>query len=189
MRPAKQDSLMKRFTSILAATALAAGLIAAPVLAHDFSLGDLRLEHPWARATAGPVRNGAAFLTVHNSGAADRLLAAAGEVAERVEIHSHQMEGDVMKMRQVEAVEVPAGGTAELQPGSYHLMLIGLDEPLKEGDRFPLTLTFEKAGEITVEVTVEGIGSMGPDGGTQDGMDHGTMDHDSMGHGDMPKSD
>lgn len=174
---------MKRFTSTLATAALAFGLLASPALAHDFKLGDLRLDHPWARATAGPARSGAAFLTIHNSGAADRLLAASGEVAERIEFHTHRMEGDIIKMRRVEAVEVPAGGTARLQPGSYHIMLIGLDEPLKEGDRFPLTLTFEKAGETTVEVAVEGIGSMGPDGGAQDGMDHESMDH-----GVMPES-
>jgi hypothetical protein len=80
-------------------------------------------------------------------------------------------------MRRVEAIEVPADGMASLRPGGFHIMLIGLTEPLKEGERFPLTLTFEKAGSVTVEVAVEGVGSMGPQ---QDGMDHGTMDHGTM---------
>lgn len=81
-----------------------------------------------------------------------------------------------MQMRQVESIEVPSHGTATLRPGSFHVMLIGLAQPLKEGDRFPLTLTFERAGEVTVEVKVEGVGSMGP---------HGAGSHDVGHHGDM----
>src|SRR3546814_14999154 len=69
------------------------------------------------------------------------------------------MDGDIMKMHRLEAVEIPAHGSAVLRPGSHHLMLIGLKQPLHEGERFPLTLTFEKAGTITVEITVEGIAS------------------------------
>ncbi len=160
---------------------LASGLIAAaPTAAHEVKFAGFTIEHPWARASAGPARNSAAFMTIHNSGEADRLIAAAGDVAARVELHTHMMEGDVMKMRQVEAIDVPAGGMAALQPGGFHVMLIGLHEPLNEGDRFPLTLTFEKAGEVTLEIAVEAISSMG---GQQGGMGHG-----SMNHGDMPKS-
>lgn len=152
-------------------------LLAAPAaFAHDFTLGSLRIDHPWARASAGPVRNGAAFFAIENSGAADRLVAVTGDVAERVELHTHRLEGDVMQMRQVESIEVPSHGTATLRPGSFHVMLIGLAQPLKEGDRFPLTLTFEQAGEVTVEVKVEGVGSMGP---------HGAGSHDVGHHGDM----
>jgi copper(I)-binding protein len=86
------------------------------------------------------------------------------------------MEGEVMKMRRVQAVEVPAKGSAALQPGGFHIMLVGLKHPLQEGERFPLTLTFETAGEITVEFAVEGVASMGPQGD----MGHGTMDHGTM---------
>lgn len=146
--------------------------------AHEFTLGALKIDHPWARASAGPARNSAAFMTIHNAGGADRLMAAAADVSERVELHTHMMEGDVMKMRQVEAVEVPANAMAELQPGGFHVMLIGLQAPLKEGEHFPLTLTFENAGEITVEVAVEAISSMG---GAQGGMNHGGMNHGSPG--------
>lgn len=161
-----------------AALLLTAGIFAAtPAAAHEIKFAGFTIEHPWARASAGPARNSAAFMTIHNSGGADRLVAASGDIAARVELHTHMMEGDVMKMRQVEAVDVPAGGMAALQPGGFHVMLIGLHEPLKEGDRFPLTLTFEKAGEVTVEVAVEAIGSMG---GQQDGMGHGSMNHDTM---------
>ena len=161
---------------ILAAAALSGfGSIAR---ADDVTLGSLKIDHPWARASAGPARNSAAFMTIHNAGDADRLVAAAADVSERVELHTHMMEGDVMKMRQVEAIEVPAGGMAELQPGGFHVMLIGLKAPLKEGEHFPLTLTFEKAGEMTLEVTVEAITSMG--GGMNQGSGHGTMNHGTM---------
>ncbi len=158
---------------------LIAGLAYSKAFAHDFKIGALTIEHPWARASAGPVRNGAAYMTVHNAGAADSLLAASGDVAERVELHTHLMEGDVMKMRRVDAVEVPAHGMAALAPGSFHVMLIGLTRPLKEGENFPLTLTFRDAGEVTVQVTVEAVGSMGPKGAGQGTMEHGTMDHGS----------
>lgn len=153
---------------------LIAGLAYSNAFAHEFKLGALTIGHPWARASAGPVRNGAAYLTVHNAGDADSLVAISGDVAERAELHTHLMEGDVMKMRRVDAVEVPAGGTAALEPGSFHVMLIGLAQPLKEGESFPLTLTFRDAGEVTVEVKVEAVGSMGPAE-----MEHGSMDHGS----------
>jgi len=156
---------------------LTAALATAQAFAHDFTLGTLKIEHPWARASAGPAPNGAAFMTIHNSGDADRLVAATGDVAQRIELHTHMMEGDVMKMRQVPAVDVPADGTAALQPGGFHVMLIGLKAPLKEGARFPLTLTFERAGTVTVEVAVEAVGSMGQG---QGGMNHGTMNHGTM---------
>lgn len=161
------------FTAALGAVLLAAAAAAA----HDYALGDLTIAHPWARASAGPARNGAAYLSVRNGGEADRLVAVAGDVAERVELHTHRTEGTVMQMRQVEAVEVPAGGTATLQPGGFHIMLIGLKQPLKEGERFPLLLTFEKAGAVTVEVKVEGVGSMGPQGSAGGAAGHGGMHH------------
>lgn len=180
-------SMLSRFP---AAAALVAVLFTAlPVAAHDYQLGDLNIGHPWARASAGLARNGAAYLTLHNAGAAgDRLVAASGAVAERIEMHTHLMEGDVMKMRQVEAIEVPAGSDVALQPGGIHIMLIGLKAPLVEGERFPLTLRFAEAGEIVVEFAVEAIGGMGTSGEHHDGTGHGStghggMNHDGMGHG------
>jgi len=170
-------------SAALGAALLIAGALV-PAQAEDFKLGDLTIEQPWARASAGPARNGAAFLVIHNSGAADRLVAASGDVAGRVELHTHLMEGDVMKMRQIEAVEVPAKGMATLQPGGYHVMMIGLVEPLNEGEKFPLTLTFEKAGEVTIDVTIEAVGSMGK----MKNMNQGGMNHGEMKQGTMPKS-
>src|SRR3546814_3764672 len=110
-------------------------LVATAAAAHDFTLGALTLDHPWARASAGPARNGAAFLAIENAGDADRLLGATGDIAERIELHTHEMDGDIMKMRRLEAVEIPAHGSAVLRPGSHHLMLIGLKQPLHEGER------------------------------------------------------
>lgn len=166
--------------AVLLATAVTVSLagFGSGARAHDFTLGALKIDHPWARASAGPARNSAAFMTIHNAGGADRLVAVAADVSERVELHTHMMEGDVMKMRHVEAVEVPANAMAELQPGGFHVMLIGLKAPLKEGEHFPLTLTFEKAGEITVDVAVEAISSMGS---AQGGMNHGGMNHGTPG--------
>lgn len=141
----------------------------------------LSIEAPFARATAGPARNGAAFLTVKNAGGdADRLIGAKATVADHVELHTHLHENGVMKMRQIEAVDVPAGGMASLQPGGDHIMLMGLKAPLKEGESFPLTLVFENAGEVTVDVTIGGVGAME---GSGDGSHHGSH----SGHG-MKKS-
>jgi hypothetical protein len=164
-------SRTSRFAAALGAALLLAASAAA---AHDFTLGALKLDHPWARASAGPLGSGAAFLTIENSGDADRLVAVASDIAERVELHTHKMAGDVMQMRPVEAVEIPAHGTAALQPGGIHIMLIGLKQPLREGERFALTLTFEKAGAVTVDVKVDAVGSLGPQGTGQGGMHHGT---------------
>lgn len=127
----------------------AAAALAKPVA----SVGDIAIAAPFARAT--PVKVGGAFMLLKNSGKADdKLVKAASPVAEHVELHEHVMEGNAMRMRPVDGVPLPAGGTAELQPGGYHVMLIGLKHPLKEGDHFPLTLTFEKAGTVTIQVPV-----------------------------------
>lgn len=151
----------------------------APAAADDGKVGDLMLETPWARATPGAAKNGAAFMMIHNHGSAtDRLVAAASDVAARVELHTHINKDGVMQMREVAGIEVPAGGMAELKPGGFHVMMMGLKAPLKEGESFPLTLTFENAGSATVDVKIESVGAM------SGGMDHGKMGHGSMKHGE-----
>ncbi|HET7791956.1 MAG TPA: copper chaperone PCu(A)C [Rhizobacter sp.] len=136
--------------------ALAFACAAALAHAHSFTLGDLKIGHPYARATVAGQPTGGAFLSVENHGRADdRLLAASAEVAKAVELHTMSMEGDVMRMRQVEAIDLPVGKAVALKPGGLHIMLMGLKAPLKEGDKFPLKLKFEKAGEVTVQVNVE----------------------------------
>jgi copper(I)-binding protein len=126
-------------------------------LAHDFQVGSLKVDHPIARATVAGQTNGAAFMEIMNKGkAVDKLLSANSPIAETVEIHSMSMEGDVMKMRAVESLELPAGSNVKLQHGQgYHIMLLGLKKPLTAGDKFPMTLQFEKAGKLKIVVHVE----------------------------------
>lgn len=136
---------------------LAALALAAALLAPAAGAAELSVTEAWARATTSQARNGGAFLTLTNPGAApDRLVAAAApEVAERVELHTHLMEGGVARMRPVEGgIEVPAGGSVVLKPGGYHVMLMGLKRPLKPGESFPLALTLDRAGTRTVTVQV-----------------------------------
>ncbi|MDF1584931.1 copper chaperone PCu(A)C [Marinimicrococcus flavescens] len=139
--------------------ALAAALLGSTAaFAHDFTVGDLRIDHPWSRATSASQANGVAYAVIENRGeAADRLVSASAEVASKVEIHNNILDDKgVVRMRQVEGgIEIPAGGKLELKPASYHIMMMGLQAPLAEGQRFPLVLTFEKAGETTVEVQVD----------------------------------
>jgi len=157
------------------AGALALGAIS-PTFAHDYRLGELHIDHPWARATAPQQQNGAAYFTVSNHGnTADRLVAAASPVAATVELHTHEVDSEgVMRMREVQAIEVPAGEAAALRPGGLHVMLIGLENRLVEGEQFPLTLVFAEAGEIEVEVQVEAVTfGVGGDAPMGHGHDHG----------------
>ncbi len=145
--------------SLLAA---AAALAALPAAAHDATAGDIAIGHPWSRA-AGANGTGAGFMTLHNGGTQpDRLLSAASPVARQVELHTHIRDGNVMRMRPVEDIPIPAGQTVELRPGGLHVMMIGLKQPLVQGTRVPLTLRFERAGEVQVELAVEAAGARGP---------------------------
>ncbi len=145
---------------LLTGMALVAAGIAAQ--AQEFKLGSIAIARPYARATVPGQPAGGGFLTLDNKGADDRLLSASAGVSGAVELHSMSMDGDVMRMRQVDAIELPAGKTVALKPGGLHIMFIGLKAPLKAGDSFPLKLKFEKAGEVTVQMTVEppGMDSM-----------------------------
>ena len=153
---------------------LAAALAAAAIVSPDGARADgIEIHHPWARASAGMARAGAAFMGIMNAGPADRLVAASADVSERVELHTHIRDGDIMRMRRVEAIDVPAEGATHLEPGGLHVMFMGLHAPLKEGETFPLTLRFENAGAMTVEVEVKGAGAMGPMHGKDHDMHHG----------------
>lgn len=155
---------MNRLWAILFA-ALAV-MAAPPATAEETRLGDLTIRQAWARASAGPAKAGAAYLSIVNEGtAADRLIAAETPAARRAALHGHAMDDQgVMKMRPVEAVEIGPGETAVLEPGGLHVMLMGLAAPLKRGESFPLVLTFERAGRIEVEVGIEAVGATGPGG-------------------------
>jgi copper(I)-binding protein len=123
--------------------------------AHEFKAGSITIEHPWARPSA--TENGAAYFELVNGGTeADRLIGASAAIAGAVELHVTSIDAQgVATMRPVQAVDLPAGGRARLSPGGLHLMLLGLTQPLEEGQSFPLTLTFEHAGAATVDVEVE----------------------------------
>lgn len=133
----------------------------------------VKVEQPWARPTVQGQTGGGGFLRIVGGAAADKLLGASAEVAGRVEVHTMEMEGDVMRMREIGSLEVPAGKTVELKPGGLHLMFMDLKTPLANGSSFPLTLRFEKAGEVKVDVQVQSR----PPAGSSAGKDHGKHGH------------
>lgn len=117
----------------------------------------IQIEDAWARESPPTVSNGAAYLTLINAGKdTDRLLSASGDVAKTIELHTHLMDNNVMRMRRIDAIEVAPGEPTVLRPGGLHIMLIDLKQPLVAGQAFPLKLRFEKAGEIPVEISVRG---------------------------------
>ena len=131
---------------------------------------------------------GAVYMTLDNkSGTADRLTGASSDVADKLQIHEMKVENGVMQMREVaDGLAIPAGGSVVLKPGSRHVMLIGLKKPLTAGEKFSLTLTFEKAGNISVSVPVQAMGAtqdkggMSGMGGMQDGKSGGGMGNMEM---------
>ena len=121
----------------------------------------LEITNAWARATPAKAENGVAFLTIRTS-IPDRLVSVSSPVAKMAELHTMEMAGMVMKMRPLAGLDIPAGQSVTLKPGGEHIMLMGLNGPLREGQSFPLTLTFEKAGAREVTVAVEKPGAAGP---------------------------
>ena len=122
-------------------------------LAASASLAQVKVDQAWARPTVPGQQGGGGFLSI-TSPAGDRLIGGSTPLAERFELHTMAMKGDVMEMRQVDAIELPAGKTVELKPGGLHVMFIGLKQPLAIGSKVPVTLKFEKAGEVKVEFDV-----------------------------------
>jgi copper(I)-binding protein len=144
--------MLKQFflLAALCAAALNAG-------AHEYQADQLHIDHPWSRAMPPVAPAIAAYFVVHNQGrGADRLVGVDTPIAARAELHEHLHDADgMLKMRQVQGVEVPAGGEARFVPGGYHVMLFELNRHPALGERFPLTLHFEKAGDLQVEVAVQ----------------------------------
>src|SRR5258706_9439623 len=120
----------------------------------------VKVEDPWTRATPPGAKVGAGYMKI-TSAAADRLVGASSPAAARVEMHVTEKKGDVLRMREVKAYDIPAGGSFELSPGGAHLMLVDIKTPFKEGAKIPLTLRFEKAGEVKVELQVRALGASG----------------------------
>ncbi len=126
------------------------------------TLGTLTLENGWTRA-AGQGAQGGGFVTIRNIGSeADTLVAVSSPAAARVELHTSLREGDIMRMRPVENIPVPAGGSVTLAPGGLHMMMMGLTRPLAVGETVPVTLRFERAGQVTVNMAVQSAGARGP---------------------------
>jgi copper(I)-binding protein len=129
-------------------------------MAHDFKVGSITVEHPYAAVSMAGSKNGAVYFKgLKNAGnEIDQLISVKSKMAGKTEIHEMKMDGDVMKMRALSAIDIPAGSVVSVikgNPSGYHVMLLGLKKPLKEGDKFPLWLRFKKAGEVEVEVWVQ----------------------------------
>jgi copper(I)-binding protein/uncharacterized protein YcnI len=145
---------------------------AAPAAGGMVMAGNIMIEQPWARATPPGAPTGAAYLTIVNHGAVpDMLTGATTDAASEVQIHQTSMANGVMSMRPAKTVGIPPGGTVKIAPDGYHLMLVGLKAPLKQGAHIALTLNFARAGKVMVEFPVEAIGAQGP-AAAMPGMDH-----------------
>ena len=150
--------------TLLSATVFTAAVAYAAVAQQ----ASVSVSEVWARATPPGAKTGAAYLTVANQGALpDRLVKASTPVASEAQLHTMIDDNGVMKMRPVAGIDVKAGGSVTLKPGGFHVMLMGLKQPLVEGESFPLTLTFEKAGAVATTVKVAKAGAASPGGGSQ----------------------
>jgi len=159
--PLSLKTPMQKFLSTLA---LCLGAVLAPAAYADhFSVGPLTVIDPHARATVVGMKTSGAWFGVKNDGSeADRIVSARAELAGTTELHNMKMDGDIMRMFQIDGIEIPAGQTVTLGQGNkLHVMLLELKQPLVVGERFPLTIQFEKAGSVTVDVVVQEINSGG----------------------------
>jgi len=142
---------MKLLQSLLLFT-----LFSLPAAAHHYEAGDLHIDHPWSRETPPNAQTAAVYLTIHNHGTeTDRLLSAETPAAERVELHEHIHQDGLMKMQQVAEVVIPATGEVKFAPGGLHLMLFAPSKHYQDGEHFPITLHFARAGAVKVEVLVQ----------------------------------
>ncbi len=149
-----------RILSLIAASAL----ITTAAAAQDYKLGSLEISQPWTRATAPTAKAGGGYVTITNKGTTpDRLIAVRSAVSDKAEIHEMKMEGNVMRMRELaKGLEIPPGATVELKPGGYHIMFMDLKAPMAKDAKVPVTLVFEKAGSIDVDLVVQPIGAQPP---------------------------
>jgi periplasmic copper chaperone A len=160
-----------RSTSCAVACAvLLASVFAASARAEEIKAGDLVITQAWSRATPGGAKVAGGYLTIENKGSvADRLIGGSADVAEKVQVHEMGMNNGVMTMRQLgQGLTIEPGKTVKLAPGGYHLMLLDLKNPLKQGDKLPVTLEFEKAGKVRLSLDVQGVGAQGPGGAHMD---------------------
>ena len=127
-----------------------------PVAAQEYKAGPLQVENPWVRATPGGAKVGGGYLTIKNDGTSS-------PIAEKLELNELSSENGVMKMRALpNGLQINPGQTVTLKPGGYHIMFVGLNKPLKQGDHVPVTLNFANAGTVNVEFVVQGMGATQP---------------------------
>jgi hypothetical protein len=138
----------------------------APARAEEVRAGDLVITQAWSRATPGGAKVGGGYLTIENKGSVpDRLIGGSADVADKIQVHEMATNNGVMTMRPLDkGLVIEPGKTVKLAPGGYHLMLLDLKSPLKQGDKLPVTLNFERAGKVTLSLDVQGIGAQGPAG-------------------------
>lgn len=172
--------MRKTLAGLAAIVALA---LIAPAAAEDVKAGDLVITQAWTRATPNGAKIGGGYLTIENKGTTpDRLVSGSGDVAGKIEVHEMSMDNGVMKMRALDkGLTIEPGKAVKLAPGGYHLMMFDLKNPLKQGDKVPVTLEFEKAGKVSVSLDVQAVGAQAPSGSDHSG--HG----DHSGHMDMKK--
>jgi copper(I)-binding protein len=146
---------------VLIVAAVLAAWTALPAQAEDVTIGGLKISAPWARATPKGASVGGGYMKITNTGTApDRLVGGSTDICRRFEVHEMKMEGGVMKMRPLaDGIEIKPGQTVTLDPSGYHVMLVGLNKQLMQGDHFKATLEFARAGKVDVDFTVEGIGA------------------------------
>ncbi len=154
----------------LVCAALLSALFAAPALAQEVKAGDLVITQAWSRATPGGAKIAGGYLTIENKGSApDRLIGGSGDVADKVQVHEMAMNNGVMTMRPLDkGLTIEPGKTVKLAPGGYHLMLLDLKYPLKQGDKVPITLESERAGKVKPSLDVQGVGPQAPAGASHD---------------------
>jgi periplasmic copper chaperone A len=147
--------------------------------AHDFTVGPIKIDHPWSRATPKGASVAGGYMKITNTGTTpDRLIGGSVEAATRFEIHEMSVEGGVMKMRELpKGVEIAPGATVELKPGSYHVMMMNLSKQFVQGEKVKGTLTFEKAGKVDVEFAVEAVGGAPQGHGASSGGAKGEHKH------------
>ena len=159
----------------IAYVAFVAALFATPLHAEDVKAGDLVITQAWSRATPGGAKIAGGYLSIENKGSTpDRLLKGAADISGKIEVHEMAMNNGVMTMRELDkGLAIESGKIVKLAPGGYHLMLMDLKGPLKQGDKVPVTLEFEKAGKVMLSLDVQGVGAQAPGGAA--GHDHSGM--------------
>ena len=155
---------MKTILRTLCSVLFLGALMSAPARAEEVKAGDLVITQGWSRATPGGAKVGGGYLTIENKGStADRLIGGSADIAAKVQVHEMAMNNGVMTMRPIDkGLTIEPGKTVKLAPGGLHLMLLDLKSPLKQGDKVPLTLEFERAGKVSLSLDVQGIGAQGP---------------------------